>query len=723
MHLKDEKKRLNPQQLQAVEHIQGPMLVLAGAGSGKTKVATLRIAQMIESGISAENIVGVTFTNKAAQEMKKRVDHYVGCDVLISTFHSLGVRILRESIHHLGFTNDFAIYDEQDSERLVKEVIRDLGLSQNTKIKEVRTLLSNCKNDLNAPAKGDQYIFPVYERYQEKLKSCNAVDFDDLLFLPNVLFEKFPEILQQYQSRWQYILVDEYQDTNHAQYSFVKSLSGARSNVFVVGDPDQSIYSWRGANIDNILRFEKDFPGAQVVRLEQNYRSTATILQAANTVIEKNAKRFDKKLWSALGDGDKIQLFVADNERQEAYFVIDSVQKLVTDKGACYNDITILYRTNFQSRLFEDACFSKRIPYTIVGGISFYQRKEVKDILGYLRLLDNPKDRISFARIINLPKRSIGDTTITKLLQAQDSANVPILDFLFQMYRDDSWDSLDFSLATRQKKGLIEFTKLMLSFREIQEKDDLSALVGAVIRDSGYREVLEQEPETRQERLENIEELHAKAMQWQQDNQETELSESPITESLLTKSLLTKFLEELTLATSHDRASSDTPSISLMTLHNAKGLEFRYTFLVGLEEGLFPHIISKEDSDDVEEERRLFYVGITRAKEKLWISCARRRTLWGATRAMHPSKFLHDIPLDLFQKVSFRHASTYTPPSASYTSKEEFQEEDIVLHATFGVGKILRSYTGSMGPMVDVHFSNIDEVKKLVLQYASLKKV
>jgi DNA helicase II / ATP-dependent DNA helicase PcrA len=709
---------LNPEQLRAVSHQKGPMLVLACAGTGKTKVATLRIAELIRKGVPSQTILGLTFTNKAAKEMKERVEHLIGKAVLISTFHSLGARMLRESIHHLGYSSDFVIYDEDDSEKIFKECARDLGLPTTVDLKALRSEISRCKNNLVTPTSSDEVLFNMYERYHEKLKSCNAVDFDDLLFLPVQLLQGVPECLKMYQDRWQYICVDEYQDTNIAQYAFVKSLTGTVCNLFVVGDPDQSIYSWRGANIQNILNFEEDFPGASVVRLEQNYRSTSTILEAANQVIKNNQGRYEKKLWSALGEGDKILLFSGSSEREEAAFISKEIADAAKSGFARYNEVAIFYRTNFQSRVFEDELISRRVPYTIIGGVSFYQRREIKDVLSFLRLLDNPQDLIAFNRVINLPKRGIGETTLEKLIDAQAASGKTLLEFVLSLYQADGWNTIGFTLTAKQKEGLKDFAKIMLLLQETASNGTLEDLVRAAIFRTRYLEVLEQDPPTREERTENLEELIVKTIQWEADKQLAEVEEA--TE----KRLLSSFLEELSLVGAADKLVDDQPTVSLMTIHNGKGLEFRMAFLAGLEEDLFPHVNCKKNSDQVEEERRLFYVGITRAKEKLYMSFAQKRSLWGATRFMRPSRFLQEVPQQLIKKVSISrmYETVASKPQniAPTGPKTVFQEEEVVFHPQFGVGKVLAAYEGSMGLMYDIHFTKDQQIKKLVAAYAPL---
>ncbi|MBS0637837.1 MAG: UvrD-helicase domain-containing protein, partial [Verrucomicrobia bacterium] len=701
--LHQELTTLNPEQRQAVMHRDGPMLVLAGAGSGKTRVATLRIAHLIATGVRPSEILGLTFTNKAAHEMKERVEKYAGAHVLVTTFHSLGARLLRESIHHLGYSQDFVIYDESDSEKLLKEVMRELGVASSLEPKALRSYISSTKNGLVVE---EQEGFKViYERYNEKLKKCNALDFDDLLRLPVELFQTFEDVLAYYQERWKYMLVDEYQDTNGAQYNFVKLLCGKRCNLFVVGDPDQSIYSWRGANIQNILNFEKDFPGATVVRLEQNYRSTNVILEAANAVITRNGGRYDKRLWSALGDGEKINFFVARSEREEARFVGKQVQEFL-DKGTKPSNICLFYRTNVQSRVLEDEMLSRRIPYNIVGGVSFYLRKEIKDVLSMLRLMDNPKDVISFLRVVNLPKRGLGETTLEKIVDACEKSGLPILTFMMQTYAEDSFSSLPFTLTAKQKEGWADFANTFLMLMEVADSESLEELVRAAIFRSRYIDVIAQDSETKMERLENLEELIVKAEEWEA------AQEAPT---------LSNFLSDTSLATSMD-SEQDADAITLMTIHNGKGLEYEVAFLVGLEEDLFPHINSKKTPEQVEEERRLFYVGITRAKRHLYISTSQMRSLWGATRSMRPSRFLQEIPQKLMKKVVTTPFPAPAPMSMPkpQANQEIFSIGEKVFHPQFGLGRIENVKESSHGPMYEIFFTKDDSIKCLIAKLAPL---
>lgn len=627
---------LNQEQQIAVKHIDGPLLVIAGAGSGKTRIVTHRIAYLIEQGVHPSSILGLTFTNKAAEEMKERVRSITHQNVLISTFHSLGVKILRNSIHALGFSSNFIIYDEDDSLKVLKSCLDVLGLKDKEFAPKVfKNLISNAKNQLLTPEETlsgstpiEQWFPKVYKMYTEKLKEYGALDFDDLLYLTVVLFKEHKDILQQYQERYKYLLVDEYQDTNHAQYQIVKLLSSKTHNLFVVGDPDQSIYSWRGANIRNILDFKKDYTNAKIVRLEQNYRSTSTILSAANALIAHNQNRLEKNLWSALGEGPRIYQFTAENERAEAEFVVMQMLEQKSKNNIPFSEMVVFYRTNFQSRVFEDALLRKRIPYTIVGGISFYQRKEIKDVLAFLRLVHSPSDFVSFSRTINLPKRGFGEASIENLRLFAEKNNLPILRALEVALTSGV------KMNAKQKESLGQYITF---FKEIAcFKGPLEELVAQVIRKSHYLDYLKEDKETYDERKENLDELLAKAAEWQLINEEATLA---------------SFLEELSLKSTLDEASQNDDKIHLMTVHNGKGLEYIVTFLVGLEEDLFPHANSRGSFESLEEERRLCYVGMTRAKKYLYLTHAEVRYLFGSSRYMRRSRFLSEIPPQYIHKL------------------------------------------------------------------------
>lgn len=622
--------QLNPEQQRAAAHLEGPLLVLAGAGSGKTRVVTYRIAHLLSNGVSPGEILAVTFTNKAAQEMRKRIEDLTRQSILACTFHSLCARILREAIAPLGFSTQFAIYDEEDSEKLLRECMTAMRLQvEKGALRRYRTAISKAKNHLMGPEKyclGDpvmQVERDLYIAYQAKLKECDALDFDDLLFKTVQLFREFPNVLAHYQSRWRFILIDEYQDTNSAQHALVKQLSAMHNNVFAVGDPDQSIYSWRGAEIRNILNFTKDFPGAKKVMLEQNYRSRANILHAANHLIKNNDKRYEKKLWSERGSGDPIEIYEAATDREEATFVVGEVLRLHRAHGIPLRECVVFYRTNFQSRIFEDALLRSNVPYVIVGGVSFYQRKEIKDVLSYLRLLLNPSDVVAFRRTINIPKRGIGEGALEKLEQSVAATGLPIV----HVCQKIAEGSLDAKLTSRQLAGIREYARILHVLGA--HKGPISELMRNTLACTRYKTYLQEDPTTAEERLENVEELISKAREWEQDK---------------TNPTLSSFLEELSLRGASDEKDPSVDAVRLMTVHHGKGLEFTAVFLVGMEEGLFPHFHVQLAPKALEEERRLCYVGMTRAKDYLYLTHASSRLLWGDFRHNPPSRFLDELP-------------------------------------------------------------------------------
>lgn len=678
--------QLNPEQETAAQHVEGPLLVLAGAGSGKTRVVTHRIARLLDLGVLPSDILAVTFTNKAADEMRTRIRTLKNAQVLACTFHSLGARILRESI--VGYGKDFTIYDEEDSEKLLKSIFDDKSA-----LRSMRQAISAAKNDLIGPEEADKEIAEVYRLYQNKLRECNALDFDDLLYLTVKLLQDHPDIRSYYQKKWQFILIDEYQDTNLAQYTMAKILVDGHKNIFAVGDPDQSIYSWRGARYQNILNFENDFPGAKVVTLDQNYRSTNIILKGANALIKHNSDRFDKKLWSALGEGAKIGVYVAQNEKQEAEFVANRILK----EGLDYplNEIAIFYRTNAQSRIFEDALLARGIAYQIIGGLSFYQRREIKDILAYLKMIVSNADLISFLRTINLPRRGLGAATLEKMVEAAAARNVPIFAFC-----EEAIDQ--YKLGPKQRDGLKNYVQTIHDLRAKRPSLSLHELISEVVSATRYMSFLEEDPETAQDRKENVDELIGKAAEWEQE------AESP---SLL------KFLEELSLRTNVEE-NQFIPSIKMMTLHNSKGLEFDVVFLVGLEEDLFPHVNTKDDPKAIEEERRLCYVGMTRAKRKLYLCSTTYRYMWGTARYMRPSRFLKEIPAEFLDNLSQPTLHLDAPSDEPVVG---FAPGDQIVHKEFGVGTVQKAYEGSFGLTYEVHFPEAGTNRTLVAKYAKLQ--
>lgn len=720
--------QLNEEQQEAVNAIEGPILILAGAGSGKTRVVTYRIALLIEMGISPSQILGLTFTNKAAEEMKERIHMLVGKSApLLCTFHSLGARILRESIHALGYERDFTIYDEDDAEKVIQACLMELEIKdKKVDVKVFRNLISNAKNALQKPdeikvnfisSTIEGYFPQVYELYQTKLKHYNAVDFDDLLFLVVRLFKEHPSMRERYQDRWKFISIDEYQDTNLAQYTILKYLVEKHHNIFVVGDPDQSIYSWRGANLYNILNFEKDYPGAKIFRLEQNYRSTAHILEAANALINHNEKRYEKKLWSDLGEGEKIKFYGCDDERDEAEFVTDRIHHH-HHQGISYNQMAVFYRTNNQSRVFEDYFLLRKIPYVIVGGLSFYQRREVKDILSYLRMIYSGTDYISFMRSINLPRRGIGEATLEKIRLAAAAEAFSIFAYCEAIVQEKPLQHA-VKLSSKQKEGLKNYISIIHALREIAKATSLQELVRSTIEETNYLNFLKEDPESYDDRKGNLDALITKAIEWEQ----TAVDKS-----------LRAFLEELSLKSNLDEADIKKERVNLMTIHNGKGLEFDIVFLVGLEEDLFPHVNSKDKIDSLEEERRLFYVGMTRTKSQLYMTHAQFRYMWGMARYQLPSRFIREVPSEHIERIR-RSLTSLSKPFEEATKIEKVDIEvdegpvyiydvgSTVFHKDFGVGIIRNSQEGPLGLTYKIFFSKDNRERIIVAKYAKLKKL
>ncbi len=702
---------LNDSQKEAVLATEGPVLILAGAGSGKTKALTHRVAYLIrEKGVSPDNILAVTFTNKAAKEMKSRVATLVGgsAQPTMGTFHSICARIMREDGHYLGYKRSFTIFDTADSQSAMKQAMSQVVLEdKKVTASTLLTHISSAKNELMGPKKYatlasgyfQEIAAKVYPLYQENLKRNDAMDFDDLLMQTVVLFQKFPEVLTKYQKRWKYIHIDEYQDTNHAQYLFAKFLAAESKNLCVVGDDWQSIYSWRGANFRNILDFELDWPSAKVVKLEENYRSTKVILDAAHHVITKNENRSDKKLFTQNEAGIPIVTIDAYDEHNEAQTIIRESERLVREDGYKLSDIVVLYRTNAQSRSIESEFVRFRVPYRIIGGFRFFERKEIKDIVGYLRVISSDSDWVAFERIINVPGRGIGDTTLKKLIDFGRQNNLHIstlLDRVPQM-----------GLGPKQTAALTDFARLLEVFRRSAEIETLPELVGLVIKKSGYEEYLRDGTTAGDERVENVRELLSVAVEYINAHSDAKLEE---------------FLEEMALVADIDNWNPDEEAITLMTLHAAKGLEFKAVFMAGMEENLFPHANSSYDNEQLEEERRLCYVGITRARERLYFTLANTRMLYGKTLSNSPSRFLADIPSHLMTGYE----SVLSASSGSAPIQEVAEESlggylnvgDRVSHEDFGEGKV----TEIDDDEITVHFDDYG-IKWLSLSYAKLKKV
>lgn len=694
-------ENLNKEQKKAVLYNEGPLLILAGAGSGKTKVLTTKIAYLIkEKNISPYEILAITFTNKAAKEMKERVENLIGEEarfIQISTFHSFGLKLLRENCKTLGYDSNFVIMDSDDSLVIVKKIMKDLNYDiKQFSPKAVKNKISSCKNELMTPndyekyvaGDFDQIILDVYRKYEEKLKSSNAVDFDDLLLLPIKLFRKHKDILEMYQNRYKYILIDEYQDTNEAQYILSKMISAKYKNICVVGDADQAIYGFRGANYKNILNFEKDYPNALSIKLEQNYRSTKNILDAANCVIRNNQSRKEKNLWSTKGDGEKVTYYRAYDQLDEAHQVASFIKK-IQDSGKSLSQVAILYRTNAQSRVMEEELLKDSIPYHIVGGLSFYSRKEIKDLLAYLKLIYNEKDDVSFLRVINTPKRGIGLKTIQALQTRADINNSSLFDAI-----DGGKEQI--------------FKDLILSLKKVSETVSLTELIDKVLDASGIRKELEAEKSIEAEvRLENLKEFK---------------SITKAFEERLGLVSLEDFLYEISLVNDKDEYSEAKDKVSLMTVHSVKGLEFDIVFVIGLEEGIFPHMNSLYSSYDVEEERRLCYVAITRAREKLYLFNARRRVLFGNEQINPPSRFLGEIDKDLLEANTVARKESEKKIDVNSVLRDEeidYQIGDYVVHDHFGRGKVV-DVTNSL---VTVAFPIPFGVKKLLKNHKSLAKI
>ena len=634
---------MNDRQAEAVQTTEGPLLIMAGAGSGKTRVLTHRIAYLIdEKMVNPWNILAITFTNKAAREMRERAEKLKteAQDCLIATFHSMCVRILRREADHIGYNRNFTIVDPGEQRTLMKRILKNLNLDpKKWNERAILGTISNAKNDLidevaYANLAGDMYteiVAKCYKAYQKELRQSEAMDFDDLIMLTLRLFDQNPDVLIYYQQRYQYIHVDEYQDTNHAQYQLVKLLASRFKNICVVGDADQSIYGWRGADMQNILDFEKDYPEAKVVLLEENYRSTKTILQAANEVIRNNRNRRPKNLWTQNEDGEEIVYYRANDEQDEALFVARTIDQL-SREGYSHKDFAVLYRTNAQSRTVEEALLKSNIPYTMVGGTKFYSRKEIRDVISYLNLIANPSDNISYERVVNEPKRGVGPGTVEKIRNFASSQEISLL--------DASANILLSPVKGKAAQAVYDFANMLLDLRERLDEFTVTELVEAVLEKTGYSAVLAAQATLEsQARIENIEEFLSVTKNFDEN------PDNPADESGLDK--LSRFLNDLALIADTDDGDTESSEVTLMTLHAAKGLEFPVVFLVGMEENVFPLSRASEDEDELEEERRLAYVGITRAEKILYLTNANSRMLYGKTNYNHPTRFLREISSDL----------------------------------------------------------------------------
>ena len=692
---------LNKEQKEAVLNTEGPLLILAGAGSGKTKVLTTKIAYLIEEcGVSPYNILAITFTNKAAQEMKERLFNLVGIkakNAQVSTFHSFGVRILSDYYDKLGYEKSFVIMDSDDSLSIVKKILKNKGLDPKSySPNAIRNQISSCKNEMMSYQEYEKFaigdyekvVYEVFKEYEQTLKSNNSIDFDDLLLLPIRLFKEHPQVLENYQERFQYVLIDEYQDTNEVQYILSKMICAKYKNICCVGDEDQSIYSFRGANYKNILNFEKDYPNAKVIKLEQNYRSTTTILDAANDVIRHNKDRKNKVLWSDKGKGDKISYYRAFNGIDEAQYVSREIKNLINN-GIEYQNIAILYRTNAQSHTMEEELLKDSIPYKIVGGVGFYSRKEIKDVLAYLRLIYNSRDNVSLLRVINVPKRGIGNKTISNLIEKANIESKSIYDVI------DSGKELAF-------KEMVE------SLRKQSESLTLTDLVDRILDVTGIKKEYEDEKTLEADiRLENLEELKTVTRTFEEREGVVSLED---------------FLLEVSLVTDVNEYDKDPNKVSLMTVHSVKGLEFDYVFIIGLEEGLFPHVNSILNGNELEEERRLCYVAITRAKEKLYFVNARSRMLFGQETANVASRFIGEIKPELIDKKFEEKEieSKINVEDKFYNNEDiDYNIGDYVYHEVFGQGKVV----GISGSLVSIAFKHPFGIKKLMKNHKSITKI
>lgn len=742
---------MNEQQRQAVLTTEGPLLVMAGAGSGKTRVLTHRIAYLIEEqGVLPWKILAITFTNKAAREMQERLTKLLGpsaSDIWVSTFHALCVRILRRNIDKLGYNTAFTIADPGEQRTLMKHIFKEMNLDpKKFEPRNFLSAISNAKNALETPAAyqakyQDPYrklVGEAYGRYQKELEANQTLDFDDLIMKTIELFKTEPATLAYYQDKFNYIHVDEYQDTNDAQYQLVHQLAAKYENLCVVGDADQSIYGWRGANMNNILNFEKDYPTAQTIMLEQNYRSTQTILDAANQVIANNVNRKDKKLWTQNGQGDKISYYRAQSEHDEAYYVVKQIEKQRQAHGYAYGDFAILYRTNAQSRLIEETFMKSSIPYTMVGGHKFYDRMEIRDLLGYLTLVANPDDSLSFERVVNVPKRGIGATSLNKLRQFA-------ADMGWSLMKAAENVELANQISPSVKKKLTGFAEEMQQLQTQAANLTLTELTDAILTQTGYRASLQavaNKDLQAQTRLENLEEFKSVTQEFDQKHGD---------EVTTTQEQLTQFLTDLALVSPQDELEDQTNTVTLMTLHAAKGLEFPVVFLIGMEEGIFPLARAKENPEEAEEERRLAYVGITRAKQKLYLTNANSRVLYGRIQRNPASEFVTEISDDLLQQDSpavrsnapftrlKQGHSTRLATTTTYAAKQthstkqvanqgtgaekgNWQAGDKVMHKKWGQGTVVAVNGTGTDMELDIAFPN-EGVRRLLASFAPIKKV
>lgn len=663
--------KLNDVQKEACMYTDGPMLILAGAGSGKTRVLTYKIAYMLENNICKPwEILAITFTNKAAKEMKERVEELIGEDakqIWLGTFHSICVRILKREIEYLGYTKDFNIIDEQDKQKVLKEIFKKQNIDEkNFGMSYIISEISNAKNQMETPEKyikkwQDDYrketIGNVYDMYQKTLKQNNSLDFDDILCLTVELFMKNPDRLSYYQEKFHQILVDEYQDTNHVQFVLISMLAEAHKNVCVVGDESQSIYAFRGADISNILDFEKEYEGAKIIKLEQNYRSTKTILNAANSVINNNKSKIEKNLWTENDEGEKIRYFTSKNEYEEVEYIVDKIDKMCRTGKFTYKDFALLYRTNAQSRVIEDVFMREGTPYKLVGGTKFYSRKEIKDMVAYLKLINNIKDNVSFTRIINEPKRGIGDTSVDRIKQKAEQNNISAFEYIE--------NPLNIA-ELRCSNAIDSFKRIILDLVQMKDSIKVSELMKNILEFTGYEaELLKEKTVENESRLENLYEFIGVAKEFEEEEADNALQD---------------FLDSIALVADVDNLEEGTEAVTLMTMHNAKGLEYPVVFLVGMEEGLFPSKRSIDEENGVEEERRLCYVGITRAKEELYLTNARQRTMYGTTTYTIPSRFIEEIPSKFLDENGIENKKQNERKQEKYTDNEYSKVESWLSH-------------------------------------------
>jgi len=704
---------LNSKQLAAVKSVGSPILIFAGAGSGKTRVLTYKIAYLIkEVGLPPENILAVTFTNKAAQEMKSRVQELLDFDVSsipIGTFHSISAQILRKEIHHLGISNNFIIYDQPDTMSVIKDLIKDLGLDiKQFEPKTFKHHISQLKNKLISPKQAEvladdflsEKVANIYKMYQNQLFNSSALDFDDLLLRPLELFKKFPQILEKYQKKYQYVLVDEYQDTNKPQFEFIHSLSMNRREICVVGDDDQSIYGWRGADISNILNFEDAFGDSKIFKLEQNYRSTQNILDAAHFVISKNTKRADKKLWTDNKSGEPIYIVENSQDIVEANKILELISENISFEKYDLNDVAILYRTNSQSRIIEDRLRRQGIAYQIIGGVKFYERKEIKDVLAYLRLASNQSDNVSLVRVLNFPPRGVGKTSIEKIIEYSKKEKISLFDAL------DKIENIKIGLS--QKKTIISFRKKIQEISQMIDKNNIVDLVNQIISDFSIKDHYEKQSTSESlERWQNIQELVNGMIEYNNEKENSNLIE---------------FLQEVSLLTDIDKLNDEIKQVTLMTVHSSKGLEFPIVFITGLEEKLFPISQNINENDDLEEERRLFYVGATRAMDKLYLSYSKRRNRFGEIIFSQVSRFINELPEKNIKYIgNTENVSSFKSP---FSEKKvlDYKRGQIVIHSLFGRGKIIDlDGNGGDSKITVIFHGNVK--KKLIAKYANLKIV